>query len=324
MAPEMNSTSWSTSYSQYLARSAALSARTLNLYQLALERISQGKLPPTVFQDHFSAFAATHAAECSKRLSEVASRFLGDVVRMGAGFAHQEKSAASEPEIVPPRFDASNPGRWYEALAEYAAQLNTRALKAYRAQLDRVAAGEITPSEVQKGAAEQMSQQLPGYMELVTQAYFECLNGLNDVRSVYEETYFQGLLATAKDEDSDALITLTLAGSLGTTAVASLTVTNTTGRRTRILHQVFEARRLDGVGSSLIPNVVFAPEALELGPNEEGTLNLSLRLDPASYDASLYAGKLHLAGASEVPLEVELRILATAEAPNPPNRSNSL
>ena len=60
---------------------------------------------------------------------------------------------------------------------------------------------------------------------------------------------------------------------------------------------------MDGVGPSLIPDVAFAPETLELGPDEEGTLSLSLRLDPASYDAgALYAGKLHLAGASEVPI----------------------
>jgi len=77
---------------------------------------------------------------------------------------------------------------------------------------------------------------------------------------------------------------------------------------------------VDGVGPSLIPEVAFAPETFELGPDEEGTLNLSLRLDPARFDAgALYAGKVHLAGASEVPLEVDLRIRAAAEAPNRPN-----
>jgi hypothetical protein len=69
MKPEMNSTDWSRLYSQSLARSAELSARTFSFYQLALEQVSQGKLPPTIFQDHFPAFALTHAAECTKRLS---------------------------------------------------------------------------------------------------------------------------------------------------------------------------------------------------------------------------------------------------------------
>jgi hypothetical protein len=321
MEPKANFADWSTSYSQYMARSAALSARTLNLYQLALERISQGKLPATIFQDHFPAFAAAYAAEFSKRLSAVTSRFLSDSVRLGASFGRQANSAAPEPEIVPPRFEESNPARWYEELSAYAGQLNARAVKAYRTQLDRVAAGETTPSEVQQNATEQMSRHLPEFMQAMTQLYFDLLNGLNDVRSMYEETYFQGLLNAARQEESEAPVALTLAGPAGSTVAASLSVTNTTGQRARIVHQIVDMRRVDGVGPSLIPEVAFAPETFELGPDEEGTLSLSLQLDPARYDVdALYAGKLHLMGGSEVPIELELRVLAVTD---PSHRADS-
>ena len=327
MTPEMNSSDWSTSYSQYLARSAAISARTLNLYQLALERVSQGKLPPTIFQDHFSTFAVAHGAEFTNRFAEVGSRFLSNLVQLGSSFSQHPPdagAAATESESAPPRFDASNPARWYEQIAEYAGQLNARAIKAYRAQLDRVAAGETTPSEVQQHTAEQMAQQLPGYMQLMTQLYFDLLNGLNDVRSAYEETYFRGLLATAKPDDSDATVTLTLAGPAGATVEARLSVTNTTGQRTRIGHQIVDVRRVDGAGPSLVPAIAFVPETLDLGPNEEGTLTISLRLDPEQYDTDvLYTGALFLTGGSDVPLEVELRILATAIASKHSNRQGS-
>ncbi|HXR78296.1 MAG TPA: hypothetical protein VN737_20120 [Bryobacteraceae bacterium] len=317
MTPEMNSTDWSTSYSQYLARSAALSARTLNLYQLALERVSQGKLPPTIFQDHFPAFAVAHGPDFANRFAEVGSRFLTGLVRLGSSFSQQpsEAGAATERESAPPQFDASNPARWYEQLAEYAGRLNARAVKSYRAQLDRVAAGEATPSEVQQQTAEQMAQQLPGYMQLTTQLYFDLLNGLNDVRSAYEETYFHGLLARAESDDRDATVALTLAGPAGTTAAASLSITNTTGQQTRIGHRIVDVRREDGAGPSLVPTIAFVPETLELGPDEEGTLTISLHLDPEQYDSdALYTGALYLTGGSDVPLEVELRILATPVA----------
>jgi len=327
MTPEMNSTDWSTLYSQYLARSAAISARTLNLYQLALERVSQGKLPPTIFQDHFPAFAVAHGAEFTNRFAEVGSRFLSDLVRLGSSFSQQPPdagAAATERESVPPRFDASNPTRWYEQIAEYAGQLNARAIKAYRAQLDRVAAGETTPTEVQQDTAEQMARQLPGYMQLMTQLYFGLLNGLNDVRSAYEETYFSGLLSTAKPDDSEATVTLTLAGPAGAAAAASLSVTNTTGQRTRIGHQIVDVRRVDGAGPSLVPAIAFVPETLELGPDEEGTFTISLRLNPEQYDTDvLYTGALYLTGGSDVPLEVELRILATAAASKHSNGQGS-
>ena len=243
-------------------------------------------------------------------------------MRLGASFAQPVRAdaGAAEHAIVPPRFDPSNPGRWYEQLAEYAGQLNARAVKTYREQLDRVAAGERTPSEVQQHTAEQMARQLPNYMQAMTHLYFDLLNGLNDVRAAYEETYFRGLLAGTQAEESDATVALTLAGPVGTTAAASLSVTNTTGQRARITHQVFDVRRVDGAGPSLVPGVAFVPETLDLGPDEEGTLTISLRLDPEQYDTdALYSGKMHLSGGSDVPLEVELRILATAGRPEPAN-----
>jgi hypothetical protein len=63
-----------------LTRSAALSARTLKLYLEALDRISQGRLTPTVFQDHFPRFAQAHAAEYSARLAEAGARFFSELV----------------------------------------------------------------------------------------------------------------------------------------------------------------------------------------------------------------------------------------------------
>jgi hypothetical protein len=275
----MNPTNWTTSYSQYLTRSAARSARTLNLYQLALGRVSQGTLAPTIFQDHFPVFAVAHAAEFANQYADVGSRFLSDVVRIGSSYWSQPpdgNAAPTEHESGFPQFDSSNPARWYEQIAEYSGQLNARAIKAYRAQLDRVAAGETTPSEVQQQTAEQMAQQLPGYLERVTGLYFDLLNGLDDVRSVYEETYFRGLLAATKPNDRDARVTITLTGPSGANAAASLSVTNTTGQRTLIGHQVLDVRRVDGAGPSLVPAIAFAPETLELEADEEGALTISL------------------------------------------------
>jgi len=217
--------------------------------------------------------------------------------------------------MTPPRFDPSNPARWFEQVAEYAGQLNARAVRAYRSQLDRVAAGEATPSEVQQQTAEQMAHQLPTYMQRMTNMYFNLLNELNEVRAAYEEEYFHGVLGTARSDHSDPTVTLTLSGAAGTTALVSMAVTNTTARRARIGHQVSDIRRIDGVGPSFIPTITFAPEDLEIDPDEETTLTMSVMLDPQKYDRDrLYSGALLLTGGSDVPLRVELRILATSVA----------
>jgi hypothetical protein len=96
---------------------------------------------------------------------------------------------------------------------------------------------------------------------------------------------------------------------------AALSITNTTEEPTQISHHMADVRRVDGAGPSFVPAVKIVPETLELGPEEEGTLTVSLGLDPEKYDTdALYTGTLYLAGGADVPLEVELRILATAAA----------
>jgi len=281
-----------------------------------MERVAQGTLPSTIFQDHFPTFAGAHAAEFTKRFAEVGSKFLSNLVRLGSSYPQQSAdTAAAEPEINPPHFDASNPAHWYEQVAEYAGQLNARAVKAYRSQLDRVAAGETTPSEVQQQASDRMAKQLPDYMERIAQIYFDLLSELNEVRAAYEEAYFRGLLAHSKTDNTDPIVTLTLSGPAGTTANVALAVTNTTGQRASISHQVSEVRRLDGVGPSFVPAIAFAPDNLVISPGEEATFAVSLELDPQKFDIdTLYKGALLLTGSSNEPLHVQLRILVTSDS----------
>ena len=224
-----------------------------------------------------------------------------------------------EPEAVPPRFDATNPARWFEQLAEYAGRLNARALRVYREQLDRVAAGEVTPGEVQQNTSDYLARQMPGYLEQLTRLYFYLLNGLSDVRAQYEETYFRGVLGEAQTEEGEPPAVLALSGALGETVSASIAVTNTAVQRTQIGWKVTDVRRADGVGRAFIPAVAVFPESLELAPDEEATLTLSLFLDPSQYHpGARYTGTLHITGSAGFQVEVQLRILAGANAPDNP------
>jgi hypothetical protein len=310
MVVNRRASDWSTTYSQYLARSAAVSAKTASLCQLVLERIAQGQLPATVFQDRLPSFLVAHGSRFTNQFSEIFSRFLSRLIELGLGLGRGGPDApvdeAAEP--LPPHFDSTNPASWYAELADYAGQLNARAIRAYRAQLDQVAAGETSPGEAQRHTAQQMAQRLPDFMQTITGLYFELLDELNDVRAQYEEAYFHHMLG-ATGQPAEAPVALTLAGPAGTTASASLSITNTTDRPARITHRVLEARRVDGVGPALVPAVLVSPDGLELGPDEEATVELGLELDPQRFDLdALYAGVLHFNGAADVPLQVELRI----------------
>jgi hypothetical protein len=207
--------------------------------------------------------------------------------------------------------------RWFEQFAEYAGQIGARGVRTYRAQLNRVAAGEATPSEAQQDASDLLSRQLPAFLQLTSRLYFDLLNTSNDLRAGYEEAYFRGVLAQADNRQGEAPVALTLSGSPGATVSASLSVTNTTGQRTRISYRIADVRRPDGVGPAFVPAVTIFPDSIELGPDEEGTIALSVWLDPEQYDPDAsYTGTLYLTGGTDLRAEVQVRLVVNSVAPD--------
>jgi hypothetical protein len=84
--------------------------------------------------------------------------------------------------------------------------------------------------------------------------------------------------------------------------------------------RVSDLRRADGVGPAFDPKVTFTPDGLDLGPGEEGSLRVSLELDPADFQADrLYVGSLYVTGHGEPDFEVPLRITPKTASTTEPN-----
>ncbi|MBS1800434.1 MAG: hypothetical protein JSS95_11465 [Acidobacteria bacterium] len=312
------SADWSTSYTQFLARSASSTAKTLKLYQEALEYVSQGRLPATIFQEHFPRFIQQHGAVYTDRLGKIGAEFLHSVSALNRSRSPRAGETNDlNDEVTPPVFDASNPARWFEQYAEYAGRLNAQALAAYRRQLDRVAAGELKAEDVQEKTAAQMSEELPEYLQRVGQLYFDFMKELDELRSNYEEDYFEGILALANASNGEPVNFLMLRGPVGGAAFASLAITNTTEQRTAIHYIATEVRRLDGIEAAFSPKMAITPEVLELGPGEEATITFSLQLEADKYDADVpYIGFLYITGDGDLRVEMQLRVVATENDTN--------
>jgi Pili and flagellar-assembly chaperone, PapD N-terminal domain len=309
-----SSADWSSTYSNFLSRASGQAAATLELYQQALIRVAEGKLEPTVFQTHLPKFIQSHGNLYTNRLSEVGSRFLSRLVDLSSSYSRQgvESPAFNEPELAPPRFESENPMRWFEQLAEYAGKLNNRALKAYREQLDQVAAGEKTPAQVQQNTVDYLSNRFPHLMQKMTALYFDLLNGLNDVRASYEKDYFQSVLALADKPGRIPPVVVDLAAPRGEVASASLSVTNTAAEPCTVIFRFTDARRVDGSGPAFAPDLDITPPVLELAPGEEQKFRISLRIDPARYqEGAVYNSTLFISGGEALRVEVNLRIVAT-------------
>lgn len=304
---------WSTSYAQFLTRSASNTARTLKLYQEALEYVSQGRLPATIFQEHFPRFVQQHGAIYADRLNKLGAEFLSNVTELnGRGVRRPDEGDGLSDEVQPPAFDASNPARWFEQYAEYAGRLNAQALKTYRRQIDQVATGELTADDVQEKAATQMSRDVPEYLQRLGQMYLDLIKGFDELRGHYEVEYLEGILELANGREREPVNFVALRGPLGGVAFATFTVTNTTEQRTAIRYIATEVRRMDGVGAAFAPKVAITPEVLELGPGDEAEITFAIQLEAERYDVETpYIGFLYITGDGDLRVEMQLRIVAT-------------
>jgi hypothetical protein len=135
------------------------------------------------------------------------------------------------------------------------------------------------------------------------------LGGLTELRTRLAEEYLLGALALVSPWNGQSV--LDLAGPLGETTTASLSLANTRRERAVIRCAVTDVRRADGVGPAFVPDITIVPDGFLLEPDQEATVRLSLRLDPALYDHDApYIGALQVTRHGEPHLEVQLRITA--------------
>ena len=315
------SAEWSKWYADYLTQASSQSSRTLDLYREVLECVSQGDLAPTALQDLLPRFVERRGVDYASRLSRLGTEFFTGLIEVSGAYSREmaglvNPDQPARPAPPPPVYNAADPVRWFQDLVDYANALNARALEAYRSHLERVAAGETPPGDVQQATSAYLEDRLPDHVRRLGRLYFDLLNGLNDLRAGYEEEYLAGVLATARRAGEASSFVLKLTGPLGDTASASLSIANTRDVRALVRCSVTDLRRADGGGPAFAPAATFVPDGVELAPGEEGSVRISIRLDQADYDLDApYVGTVYVTGHGSPRFEIPLRITATRPEP---------
>ncbi|MGH8315273.1 MAG: hypothetical protein ACRETU_09010, partial [Steroidobacterales bacterium] len=258
---------WPSWYAQYLTRATEQSAKTLALYQEVLECVARGELAPTALQELLPRFMQARATDYTGKLTELTTRFFSELVQVGSAYSKELAGllmpGMTVPEVPLPAFDAADPVKWLQQLTDYAGQLNARAIKTYQSHLDRVAAGDATPQQVQQATTDYFQHHLPEHLRRIGHLYFDLLNDLNAVRAEHEVEYLTGVLATANRAGKDPALALNLTGPLGASASGSIALANTKDERVLIRCSVTDVRRADGVGPAFAPKLAITPDALE-------------------------------------------------------------
>jgi hypothetical protein len=309
---------WSAWYAQFVARAAAQSERTGQLYHGVVDAMARGNLAPTAMQDMLAAFYAARGSAYSERLADLTMRFFSRLVETAAAYSKEMSEAVMPgvPAAPPlPHLDPSNANDWFRQLTDYSHSLSAHIATSYKAFLDRVAAGEVATDGLKRVASEYLERRFPEYLQQLGRLYFDLLSDLNDLRAAGEQDFLSGTLATAGRPDPSVALALNLTGPPGGIASATLSIANTREQTTRIHCRFTDVRRADGVGPAFAPRLSVTPEELDLRPSKEAILTFALALDEADYAPNaLYTGALHIAGHGEPSVEVPVRIMVIPSA----------
>jgi hypothetical protein len=318
---------WSAWYGEYAARAAEQSERTLALYRRVADAIARGELPSTALNDMLAPFYGARGKAYADRLAELTGRFFSRLVETAALYSREMAQSVMPGVPAPPplpALDPADPNRWFRQLTEYGGSLSAHIAASYKAFLDRVAAGQVDTDGLQNAASAYLERRFPDYLRQLGRIYFDLLTDLNGLRAEGERDFLEGVLAAARPEGPAPPLRVDLMGPAAERVSARLSIANSRGAPARIVASVGDIRRADGIGPAFAPDLSITPGALELGPAEEGSITLALALDPAAYaPGALYLGALSVAGAGELPLEIPLRVMVTAEPPPAPGGPQS-
>ncbi|MGH9143333.1 MAG: hypothetical protein ACRD2I_19535 [Vicinamibacterales bacterium] len=285
---------------QYMLRAAQQSARAQDLYYAVLHRVALGTLTPTAIRDTLASFSADYGPTYAAQVGQLAMQFLGGLL--------QAIGNADDPA---PPYDAVNPTTWFVRLSEYANSNSRRAVHDYQINLGRVAAGDVTPPELQADLAHDYSRRSTEQLRRMSQLYFDLLRSLSELTARAEDEYFSRLLgAGARAAAPEA--SFQLGGALGEHASALLTIENTRTEAATIRCVMTELRRADGIGPAFMPSAIIDPARLVLEAGQESTVRVSLQLDPSHFEPGVrHVGAVQVLRGGDDRLEIPLQVTAS-------------
>ena len=314
---------WSARYREYLDRSVARAGRAQELNREVVSRVAAGQLAPWTLESHLSTFAATRAASYSEQIANITMAFLRDLVQMGATYSYELveavlPGAAPVPRAVAPDFEPAKSLDWFRDLSLFAAGENARVTAMLRMVMEKVAAGELVPSDVEQVSSKFHAGHLPNSTVRLLELYLDLLTGLEEVHASFGEEFLRTVLGTAPGDYEQSGGAVEVDVVLGEATSVRFAVTNTDPDPAVVACTLSGIRRADGIGPAFDPAVSTTPERLELAPGAEATVQLTIHADADHFQPGVpYDGVFRVASPTRTLLELPLRVHARAPEPVP-------
>jgi hypothetical protein len=291
--------------------------RAQELNREVVRRLATGELAAWTIDSQLGLFIATHAAAYSERVSRLTAAFLTGMIQMGSLYSYELvdrilPGAMPSPDLVsPPDIDPSISPSWLEDLSRFASEENARGLARLRLVMDRVAAGELVPADLQDISTQFHSERAWASTTRLVELYLDLLSGLEDVHASFNEEFLRSALGMSPDtSEPDAVV---LEAPLGERVTVKVAVANTEPETAAVTCALTGVRRADGVGPAFDPHVIADPEHLELAPGAEAVVGLTIHADAEHFEPGVrYDTVLRVANDERTLLELPVTVNVTA------------
>ncbi len=309
---------WSARYRQYVERSIAQAGQAQDLNRQVLRRVAAGQLAPWTIESHLSTFAATRAASYSQRVTDLTMAFLVGLIQTGSTYCYELvqavlPGAVPVPEVVIPDFDPARPANWFGDLTAFAARENARAAEMVRDLMNKAAAGELEPADIEQASPKFHAAHLPESTSQLVDLYLDLLSGLENVHASFGEECLRTLIEGSSGAAAHQESAVEINARLGEATSICFAVTNTHPEPTAVACTLSGIRRADGIGPAFDPAVSTTPRRLDLAPGAEAAVELTIYADADHFQpGESYEGVFRIASATRTLLEFPLRIRAQA------------
>jgi hypothetical protein len=307
---------WGLRFQELAAEAGQMSVRVLRRYQELLNRVARGELQPEQIQKQFRDYLQEQATSSTRELVELSVGLLAGLLYVEARYreALLDGLLPSDAPIPPPpsssNVDLTN---WFQALAAYATEQSARGMSRYQKLVEQVAAGEISPSEVQEQGRRFLEQHAPEFLGEVMNLGLTFVGRLQQSSSSFAEGLYDRVLGPDADRSGapEPPICVELRGPTGSVVSACIVVENTRLDAADVVCRASEFAARAG-GRRFRSALDIVPSQFTLAPGEQRDVTLRLALDPSVFAPGAdYVATLRISGAGERELIVQL--IARAE-----------
>ena len=280
----MNAANWGRRFQDMAADASTQYSHVLARYNELLRRVAAGELAPESVQTEFRDYLQESGTAATRELIELSVGLLAGLLYVEAKYREallEGLLPPGDPVPPPPSSGGVDLTNWFQTLATYANEQSRRGMARYQQLVERVAAGHVTPQQMQDRGRVYLESQAPHFVGEVLELGMDFVARLQQSSTAMADGMYDRVLGEEPKAPSasETPHIVDLRGRPGDLVTAEIVIENSQVTPADVICHLsgFSSR---GGGSAFAASAGVTPERFQLAPGEARDVAITLALDP--------------------------------------------